>query len=57
MSEIRAVNTKLRARALRTIAGLGGLALEDAERLLDEEGGSLHKALDRLSREDGTPRD
>jgi N-acetylmuramic acid 6-phosphate etherase len=48
MTALRAQNSKLRERALRTLMELAGVARADAERALDQAGGSLADALDRL---------
>jgi N-acetylmuramic acid 6-phosphate etherase len=53
MSEIRGVNSKLRARAVSTLSRVGRLSPEEAERRLEEAAGSLRQALDRLEREGG----
>jgi N-acetylmuramic acid 6-phosphate etherase len=51
MTEIRASSSKLRARAVRTLARLGAISFEEAGRRLDDARGSLRDALDRLERE------
>jgi N-acetylmuramic acid 6-phosphate etherase len=48
MSHIRSANRKLRARALLTLSSLGGISMEEAGRRLEEVGGSLPEALERL---------
>ena len=51
MSDIRAVTSKLRGRALAILMRVGPLEQDEAERLLVEAGGSLRKALDLLEKE------
>jgi N-acetylmuramic acid 6-phosphate etherase len=48
MADIRSSNRKLRARALLTLACVGGLSPEEAERRLEAAGGSLRTALEQL---------
>ena len=50
MSDIRAITSKLRSRALAILMRVGPLEQDEAERLLVETGGSLRKALDLLGR-------
>ncbi len=53
MSDIRAVTAKLRTRAVAILMRVGPLDPREAERLLDEAGGSLRRALDLLEKESG----
>jgi N-acetylmuramic acid 6-phosphate etherase len=48
MADIRSSNRKLRTRALLTLSSVGGISMEEAERRLEEAGGSLRTALERL---------
>jgi N-acetylmuramic acid 6-phosphate etherase len=50
MSEIRGFTQKLRTRAVFTLSSLGGIPLDEAERRLQEAGGSLPEALEQLER-------
>jgi N-acetylmuramic acid 6-phosphate etherase len=51
MSDIRAINAKLRVRAVRTLVRLCGIGRDEAERRLEEADGSLGIALDRFQKE------
>lgn len=51
MSEIRGVTRKLQTRAVITLSSIGGIPLDEAERRLNEVGGSLREALDRVESE------
>ena len=52
MTGIRAVNTKLRERALRILTEISGRSRDEAERALEASGGVVRAALERLGRPD-----
>ena len=53
MSDIRTGNRKLWTRAVSTLIRVGRISHEEAERRLDEAGGDLRSALDRLGGSSG----
>ncbi len=53
MTGLRAVNTKLQERGVRILCELAGVSAQEAERALDAAGGSVEKALENLTAQDG----